>query len=66
MAGIVAASGFLGALYAFNTAGVRGVGTTEIASIFALTALFFLSVQLILVRLSSEPEPQRLRIRSSR
>ena len=60
-AGSVAAFSFLMVLYALNTAGVQTAGTVGLVTLFALTALFFLSVQLILARLSTEPDPVRIR-----
>lgn len=60
-AGSVAAFSFLMVLYALNTAGVQTAGAVGLVTLFALTALFFLSVQLILARLSTEPDPVRIR-----
>ena len=65
-AGLIAAAGFLFSIYEFDTGGFRQIDASGVAVIFALVALFFLSVQLILAKLSQDAEHVRIETRDRR
>ncbi|QFU08676.1 hypothetical protein PARPLA_02684 [Rhodobacteraceae bacterium THAF1] len=63
--GAAAALSFFAALLAFDTGGVRHLDTLGLTILFGLVAMFFLSTQLILSRLSQDDvEERRVRVSS--
>ena len=64
--GLGAAVLFFTALFAFNTGGIAQMDALGLATLFALVAMFFLSMQLILARLSQDDERVRINSRDQR